>query len=78
MPRHAIASGLILIVLTTLSAKAPWLNHPTPGIPRSAEGKPDLNAPAPRTADGKPDLSGIWRTPTARYLTTSLLMVSRF
>ena len=69
MPRHAIASGLILIVLTTLSAMAQWLNHPTPSIPRSADGKPDLNAPAPRTADGKPDLSGIWRTPTARYLT---------
>ncbi len=29
-------------------------------MPRLADGKPDLNAPAPRTADGKPDLSGIW------------------
>ena len=38
-----------------------WLNHPTPGIPRTADGKPDLTAPAPKTTDGKPDLSGIWQ-----------------
>jgi len=31
-----------------------------PGIPRLANGKPNLNAPAPRRADGKPDLTGIW------------------
>ena len=40
---------------------AQWLNYPTPGIPRTPDGKPNLSAPAPRTADGKPDLSGIWR-----------------
>jgi hypothetical protein len=39
---------------------AQWLHYATAGIPRTADGKPDLNAPAPRTADGKPDLSGIW------------------
>jgi len=36
-----------------------WLNYPTPGVPRTADGKPNLLAPAPRTG-GKPDLSGIW------------------
>ena len=40
---------------------AQWLNYPTPGIPRTPDGKPNLAAPAPRTADGKPDLSGIWQ-----------------
>ncbi len=40
---------------------AQWLNYPTPGIPRTPDGKPNLTAPAPRTADGKPDLSGIWK-----------------
>ena len=37
-----------------------WLNYPSPGIPRTPDGKPKLSAPAPRTPDGKPDLSGIW------------------
>jgi hypothetical protein len=39
---------------------AQWLNYPTPGVPHTPEGKPNLSAPAPRTADGKPDLSGVW------------------
>jgi hypothetical protein len=38
-----------------------WLNYPTPGIPRTPDGKPNLKAPAPRMPDGKPDLSGLWR-----------------
>jgi hypothetical protein len=42
---------------------AQWLHHPTPGIPRTADGKPNLTAAAPRTADGKPDLSGLWGAP---------------
>jgi hypothetical protein len=43
---------------TLLSAQ--WLDYQTPGLPRTANGKPNLSAPAPKTADGKPDLSGIW------------------
>lgn len=39
---------------------AQWVNYPTPGIPRTADGKPNLSAAAPRGADGKPDLSGLW------------------
>ena len=46
--------------LCMVSAQAQWLNHPTPGLPRTRDGKPNLSAPAPRTADGKPDLSGVW------------------
>jgi len=43
-----------------LPANAQWLNHPTPNIPRTADGKPNLAAPAPRAADGHVDLSGPW------------------
>jgi hypothetical protein len=37
-----------------------WLRYPTEGIPRRADGKPDVTASAPRLPDGKPDLSGVW------------------
>jgi hypothetical protein len=40
---------------------AQWLSRPTPGIPRTADGKANLAASAPKTADGKPDLAGLWR-----------------
>ncbi len=48
--------------LLTVSAVAEtqWLNEPTRGIPRNADGRPDLNAPAPRLSAGTPDLSGLW------------------
>ena len=59
MLRAAIASVLAVMALFPTCAEAQWLNHPTPGIPRTADGKPDLSAPVPRTADGKPDLSGL-------------------
>jgi hypothetical protein len=42
-----------------------WLNHPTPGIPRTKDGKPNLSAPTPRSADGRPNLSGLWQTQSA-------------
>ena len=59
----------IAAIVSLLSAPLPaqWLNHPTPGIPRTANGKPNLTAPAPRTPDGKPDLSGIWQRTVAKY-----------
>src|SRR5207244_13590107 len=52
-----------VIILTALATplEAQWLQRPTPGIPRTADGKPNLTAPAPRTADGKPDLTGLWQ-----------------
>jgi len=55
-----VAFAILLSGLTTPLA-AQWLTHPTPGIPRTADGKPNLAAPAPRTPDGRPDLSGVWQ-----------------
>jgi len=46
---------------------AQWIDHPTPGIPRTADGKPNLTAPAPHTASGKPDFSGIWQRVSPKY-----------
>jgi hypothetical protein len=48
-------------------ASGQWLNYPTAGIPRTADGKPNLSAPAPRTADGKPDLTGVWEADGQTY-----------
>src|SRR5271156_4560927 len=50
---------LVLCMLST-AAQAQWLNYPTPGTPRTPDGKPNLAAPAPRADNGKPDLSGVW------------------
>jgi hypothetical protein len=52
----------VFVLTVTLAPPlvAQWPAYPTPRIPRTADGKPDMTAPAPRTADGKPDLSGVW------------------
>jgi len=57
MQRTMLVTALWLLP-TSLFAQ--WLDFKTPGIPRTADGKPNLTAPAPRTPDGKPDLSGLW------------------
>jgi hypothetical protein len=66
MRRPAVFLALILSVVST-PLPAQWLKHPTPGIPRTANGKPNLTAPPPRTSDGKPDLSGIWQRISLKY-----------
>ena len=53
-------SALALILMAAPNAGAQWVKPPTPGAPRTADGKVDLLGPAPRAADGKPDLSGMW------------------
>ncbi len=55
-----IATMLAMAIAWSSSLSAQWAKHPTKGVPRTADGSPDMNAPAPRTADGKPDLSGNW------------------
>jgi len=57
--------GLLLLAAVPLGAQ--WLGTPDPKVPRTADGKPDLAAPAPKAADGHPDLSGVWM-PNTRTL----------
>jgi len=55
----------IMFAGALVCAHAQWLNYPTPGTPRTRDGKPNLSAPASRTAKGRPDLSGVWQTEPA-------------
>jgi hypothetical protein len=55
------------LFLAAAALDAQWLNYPTPGIPRTKDGKPNLNAPAPRK-DGHVDIQGIWEPNGIKYL----------
>ncbi len=61
----------VILCVACVSLSAQWPNRPTPGVPRTPEGKPDLSAPAPRSADGKPDLSGVWMVSNGSFYLTS-------
>jgi hypothetical protein len=60
-----LAVAVAFLLILSIPARAQWLDYKTPGIPRKADGKPNLAAPAPRLANGKPDFSGLWRTDNA-------------
>ena len=55
-----VVTNLFLVVGLASIAQAQWAKLPVPGTPRTADGKPNLSAPAPRASDGRPDLTGIW------------------
>src|SRR5580698_7166698 len=57
----------ILLALLATGAPAQWLRYPTPGIPRTEDGKPNLSAASPRASNGKPDLSGLWQVEATPY-----------
>ena len=60
--KRAVAASLVYaaVLLLTPPITAQWPRQQTPGVPRNADGSPNLTAAAPRTPDGKPDLSGLW------------------
>jgi len=43
--------AVLMLFAGTMPAAAQWLDRPGPDIPRTADGKPDLTAPAPRGPD---------------------------
>ena len=59
--------AVITVLLSAPPAQAQWLTHRTPGIPRMADGTPNLAAPTPRTPEGRPDLSGLWTKLSPKY-----------
>ena len=75
MPDHRL---IILFAFCCSGAPAQWLNYPTPGIPRTPDGKPNLSAPAPRTAEGRPDLSGVWMHELTSVAEVKRLFGNRF
>src|SRR6516162_6957355 len=70
--------ALLASLLLVAGASSQWLKYPSPGLPRLADGKPDLAAKAPRLPDGKPDLSGIWAVECGVYGRDSCFTKSLF
>ena len=63
---------VLLWTLCGVAVHAQWFGRQTPGAPRTADGKVDLNAPAPKTSWGAPDLSGLWRQPNGVKYTINI------
>jgi len=59
-------AAALLLILTSLPLHAQWFDWRSPLVPRTADGRPDMHAPAPETADGRPDLTGLWVPEDAR------------
>jgi hypothetical protein len=57
---HAVIAAFVIGAIPT-ALWAQWPSHPTPNVPKLADGKPNMEGPTPRIAGGKPDLSGIWQ-----------------
>ncbi len=57
-----LRAASLIVFLTAMSGplSAQWPAFPTPGVPLTSDGEPDLEGPPPRTPDGRPDLTGIW------------------
>jgi hypothetical protein len=72
----AWSRGAIVFSVFALASSAhvfgQWVTYPTQNVPRLADGKPNLKAPAPRQADGKPDFTGFWQPDRMRECTPDL------
>jgi hypothetical protein len=67
--RKVFSVAAMLLASASSALLAQWPAYPSLGVPKTADGKPNLTGPTPRMPDGKPDLSGIWKfvdSPDAR------------
>jgi hypothetical protein len=53
-------TSVVLLIACSMPLLAQWPKYATPGVPRDAQGRVQMDARTPRTANGKPDLSGNW------------------
>ena len=51
---------VVLLIACSMPLLAQWEKYATPGVPRDAQGRVQMDARTPQTANGKPDLSGNW------------------
>jgi hypothetical protein len=59
---RAAAIALTFACAASIGARAQWPSFVRADTPRTADGKPDLNAAPPRLPNGKVDFSGTWES----------------